>query len=92
MADTTTEWRSGFFGLRSAEVDVYGVTVMSLPANVNEQIAYDQTVTVFSDPDYVKRYFNSTNAENLPGILQDIFGEISQDMYQFRIEKVIPTL
>lgn len=92
IADSKTEWKVGYKGLRNRDVDVYGVTVMSAPGDAREQAAYDATVGVFSNPSFVKKYFNSTNAEELPGILKDILGEISKDVYEFKIQRVVPTL
>jgi hypothetical protein len=92
MADTNTFWTSSYHGLRPPESDIYAVTVMSSPNNANEMYIYEKTVNVFSNTNYVKNYFNSTNAENLPAILQDIFGKITENVYQYSIKRVVPSL
>jgi hypothetical protein len=92
LASATTGWKPGYFGLRNDQVDDYVVTVMRAPSNPSELAAYNATTAVLNNPIYVKKYFNSENAESLPGILNNIFIDITSDVYQFKIQRVIPSL
>jgi hypothetical protein len=90
LADSATSWKPGIRGLRSPGVEVYAVTTLDSPQS-QEVGTYNATVNLFKNVNYVKKYYNSADASQLPGILQDIFDEIRTSTTFISIQHIIPS-
>ena len=90
VADTNTAWETGRFGLRMPGTDVYAVTVAN-PGTPSAQIAFNATMAVFINPNYIRGYYANQNATQLSGFLDDIFTQIIQGSQQVRLRRVVPT-
>ncbi len=93
LATTNKDWSgTGIFGTRLPQVDVYAVTVAEQNAYDPSTIknAYQLTMDVFSNPDYVKQPpFVNANAESLAESFKSIFQSIFTSAFTITFNRTL---
>src|SRR3990172_9829508 len=77
---------STYNGVKDMSIETYAVTVLANSTDDN----FLKTVAIFSNTDWVKRYFNSADATRLTEILESFLEEIIEESSVITIQRVIP--
>jgi hypothetical protein len=97
-------WKGSYVGKKPEGVDVYAVTVAERPGGPlagnpcntpnsepnKTKLAYDRTMCVFNDTNFVTRVYANSDATQLSGVFDNIFQQINQSVTNIRIQKVVP--
>lgn len=87
LAPTDFIWKSNYPGTRLPEVDVYAVTVAEHGTDSAGKSAFARVMEVFRDPNYVKKYFDNDDANELPNIFRDIFKSIQESSIRIDLSR-----
>jgi hypothetical protein len=88
VADTDTSYISKLDnnshpGSRNPDVDAYAVTILK-DSELSSTIK-----NLFGNPDYIKLWYNSDNANNISGFLNNIYTDVTQQSGSIFIKRII---
>lgn len=82
ITDINTRWDVVNFGIRNPDITAYGVTVLKPESSRIRQL--------FEEAIGSSNYYNATTADQLEGILEDIFNQVITTLSKTTISRVIP--